>query len=269
MKPRIKVKGTQQGEKAYPGKGPMSVNTEFANGMDFPNVSPIGQGQRAMEGVDILSRCPNRHVRELGEKLNLSQLKLQTQAKDDDLVTKTDDTSKQTPSSKRRIPEIVVYEDPRKRKKAVKPEVEAVVSEVKAGWKRKETGTVFNVRKAQYEVQKLVISGLKNADKEEAKMLLAIQLGAKPPKNKNHNYKEFMAIKKRERDEKEALFRLDNSKLNMKSIKGKKSRKESRDKNDVHKFDSQLGKYRDGVQVISKHDLFKIKKSVKRRRKAR
>jgi hypothetical protein len=47
----------------------------------------------------------------------------------------------------------------------------------------------FNIKKAKHEVIKYGMSGFDPQKKEEAKMQLAIKLGAKPPKNKYKNYK--------------------------------------------------------------------------------
>ncbi|RZC34906.1 C1orf131 -like, partial [Asbolus verrucosus] len=47
----------------------------------------------------------------------------------------------------------------------------------------------FNIKRAKHEIIKFGISGFDPQKKEEAKVQLAIKLGAKPPKNKYKNYK--------------------------------------------------------------------------------
>lgn len=58
-----------------------------------------------------------------------------------------------------------------------------------------------DMKKARYEVFKFAMSGLKADQKQEAKEALAIQLGAKPPRNKCYNYKEYKQMKEKQRKE--------------------------------------------------------------------
>ncbi|KAK5650913.1 hypothetical protein RI129_001942 [Pyrocoelia pectoralis] len=61
----------------------------------------------------------------------------------------------------------------------------------------------FDVKKARYEVLKFGISGFEQHKKEEAKIRLAIKLGAKPPKNKYKNYKALLEERKKEKEMKD------------------------------------------------------------------
>ncbi|XP_072382637.1 uncharacterized protein [Diabrotica undecimpunctata] len=61
----------------------------------------------------------------------------------------------------------------------------------------------LNMRQAKHEIIKLGLSGLNSKKKEEAKINLLIQLGAKPPKKKNKNYKE-LCLERKKAKEKEA-----------------------------------------------------------------
>nr|CAD7203590.1 unnamed protein product [Timema douglasi] len=81
---------------------------------------------------------------------------------------------------------------------------------------------VIDMKRVRYEVFKFAMSGYNPEKKEEAKVSLAIKLGARPPKNKYHNYKELKKMK--EDKEKESIDRL-------KLIKaGKDSKGKSNDK---------------------------------------
>ncbi|XP_026462004.1 uncharacterized protein C1orf131 homolog [Ctenocephalides felis] len=55
----------------------------------------------------------------------------------------------------------------------------------------------IDMKKARFEIMKFGISGFDTKKKEEAKVQLAIKLGAKPPKNKYKNYKELISEKKK------------------------------------------------------------------------
>jgi len=57
----------------------------------------------------------------------------------------------------------------------------------------------FNIKRARHEIIKFGISGFDAQKKEEAKVQLAIGLGAKPPRNKNKNYKQLLEEKKKEK----------------------------------------------------------------------
>ncbi|XP_062565515.1 uncharacterized protein C1orf131 homolog [Armigeres subalbatus] len=58
---------------------------------------------------------------------------------------------------------------------------------------------VFDISRARKEVINYGISGLDRETKHEAKVALAIKLGAKPPKNQYRNYKEILEERKREK----------------------------------------------------------------------
>ncbi|XP_015181345.1 PREDICTED: uncharacterized protein C1orf131 homolog [Polistes dominula] len=56
----------------------------------------------------------------------------------------------------------------------------------------------LEMKRARYDVIKFGISGFKSAKAKEAKVELAIKLGAKPPKNPNLNYKVLKEKRKKE-----------------------------------------------------------------------
>ncbi|KAL1516159.1 hypothetical protein ABEB36_000078 [Hypothenemus hampei] len=59
---------------------------------------------------------------------------------------------------------------------------------------------VFNIKKAKQEVFKLGISGFDPIKKEDAKIQQLIKLGAKPPKRKGMNYKDFQIENKKKKN---------------------------------------------------------------------
>ncbi|XP_022905809.1 uncharacterized protein C1orf131 homolog [Onthophagus taurus] len=69
----------------------------------------------------------------------------------------------------------------------------------------------LNIKRAKFEIMKFGMSGFDQQKKEEAKIQLAIKLGAKPPKNKYRNYKELIEEKKREKLEEEKTIKLQQS----------------------------------------------------------
>ncbi|KAJ3665860.1 hypothetical protein Zmor_001326 [Zophobas morio] len=59
----------------------------------------------------------------------------------------------------------------------------------------------FNIKKARHEVVKFGMGGFDPQKKEEAKIQLAIKLGAKPPKNKYKNYRLLKEDRAKQKDE--------------------------------------------------------------------
>ncbi|XP_043476878.1 uncharacterized protein C1orf131 homolog [Leptopilina heterotoma] len=57
----------------------------------------------------------------------------------------------------------------------------------------------LEMKRARFEVMKFGMSGLKKTKAKEAKIALAISLGARPPKNRRRNYKEILKEKEIEK----------------------------------------------------------------------
>ena len=155
-------------------------------------------------------------------------------------VSVADKTSVATEKKSGKEPLVVVYEDPRKRKKAKKP-LPAVKAEKPV--KQSLCGPEFNINKAKKEVQRLGITAIKGkASKEEAKIAYAVSLGALPPKNKPVNYKEFQQQRKKDEaviakhKEEERVF------IKRVSTMAKKKDHKNKNKNKVINFDSKFGK---------------------------
>jgi hypothetical protein len=83
----------------------------------------------------------------------------------------------------------------------------------------------MDMKKVRYEVFKFGMSGFKAEKKEEVKVALAIKLGAKPPKNKYCNYKEYKHKKEmqlKEQLEQQKLLAVGKTKTGKPSTKGKR-----------------------------------------------
>jgi len=83
----------------------------------------------------------------------------------------------------------------------------------------------MDMKKVRFEVFKFGMSGFKTEKKEEVKVALAIKLGAKPPKNKVYNYKEYKLIKEKqlkEQLEQKKLLAVGKTKTGRPVTKGKK-----------------------------------------------
>ncbi|CAG5035446.1 unnamed protein product [Parnassius apollo] len=116
----------------------------------------------------------------------------------------------------------------------------------------------LDLKKIRHEVVKFGMSGFDGTKKEEAKIALAISLGAKPPKREYINYKELMQKRKQEKLKQKEEKQLMISKTVLQSC-GKKKRRGVN--NDVGHFLSNYGK-------VQKKDLKDNKKaSVKKKKK--
>ncbi|XP_028174972.1 uncharacterized protein C1orf131 [Ostrinia furnacalis] len=104
----------------------------------------------------------------------------------------------------------------------------------------------LELKKVRHEIVKFGMSGFDTTKKEEARIALAVSLGAKPPKREYLNYKELMQKRKQERqkqkDDKQAMI--------SKSILQTGGKKKKKANNDVGHFLSGYGK-------VQKKDLKK------------
>ncbi|XP_023028174.2 uncharacterized protein [Leptinotarsa decemlineata] len=107
----------------------------------------------------------------------------------------------------------------------------------------------FNIRQAKQEVIKFGTSGFDSQTKKAEKINLLIKLGAKPPKNKNKNYKLLQAERKTEKQkqaERKQFQQLGKNAIGKSNAKGKSfDRKRRKEKDDL------LGTY-GKVKVLKK-----------------
>lgn len=152
---------------------------------------------------------------------------------------------------------VVVYQRPKSKKKEEEM--------MDLGENLEETsGSVIDLKSARLDVQKFGIKGFSEDKKDAAMEALLVKLGAKPKKNKAYNYKEYQEIVKRQKVEEREKRELDR-KLGYKVKKKIVARK--KDRNDVGRMDGQVGKYKHGVQFVTKKDLQPGGKPSKKKRK--
>lgn len=189
-----------------------------------------------------------KRKQELKEKLGLADMDTGLE-KCPDLKEKEEMTSSDS--------KVVVYQRPKSKKKQEK--------KIDSGENSEDTsGSVIDLKSARLDVQKFGIKGFSEDKKDTAMEALLVKLGAKPKKNKAYNYKEYQEIVKRQKVEEREKRELDR-KLGYKVKKKIVARK--KDRNDVGRVDGQVGKYKHGVQFVTKKDLQPGGKPGKKKRK--
>ncbi|XP_045761319.1 uncharacterized protein C1orf131 [Maniola jurtina] len=132
--------------------------------------------------------------------------------------------------------------------------------EIKVDTKTKQTVPQkkdLDLKQIRHEIVKFGMSGFNTTKKEQAKIALAVSLGAKPPKREYVNYKELMQRQKQEKEKKEAEKKLMLSRSILST--GAKKKKKSAN-NDVGYLLSSYGK-------VQKKDLKKDDSKVKGKKK--
>jgi len=115
---------------------------------------------------------------------------------------------------------------------AVEPESKPKKKKKAGGKDDSTTDNAVSLKRAYFDVKKFAISGMEGTEKEEAKVRLAVSLGAKPKKKKNVNYKEL----KKERSEAKKAAEEDRSlKMRQGGILKKKKGKDSGKKSKLNK----------------------------------
>uniref|UniRef100_S4NMQ1 Uncharacterized protein n=1 Tax=Pararge aegeria TaxID=116150 RepID=S4NMQ1_9NEOP len=115
----------------------------------------------------------------------------------------------------------------------------------------------LDLKQIRHEIVKFGMSGFDTTKKEQAKIALAVSLGAKPPKREYVNYKELMERKKLEKQTKDDERKMMISKSILST--GTKKKKKSAN-NDVGHFLSSYGK-------VQKKDLKKDDSKFKGKKK--
>ncbi|XP_032803413.1 40S small subunit processome assembly factor 1 [Petromyzon marinus] len=160
--------------------------------------------------------------------------------------------------------QLVVYEDPRKRKRQKeKPQVAkengtkqtAGVANVPTS--DQETG--FSIEKARLEVHKFGLTGYSRERQRECERARAIRLGAKPPKPEYINYKELLNQKRQQKEEAEKRHREEaESGIFNKKKKGRRRVESKRGRHDDLGVEGMPGRFRGGALLLSKEDIRRI-----------
>ncbi|XP_060069761.1 uncharacterized protein C1orf131 homolog [Ylistrum balloti] len=188
-----------------------------------------------------------------GEKRHLQDLKKSLGLTGSDVKSKVCDQEIEQISKKPKHqgPEVVVFHKPGKKKQM---EERAQESSSEKSNNVAEDQPEFDMKKARFEVQKVGIKGFSGNEKDEAMTSFLVKLGAKLPKNKCYKYKEFLEMRKQEKESVKQKKIVDRG-LGYKVTSSKNTKKKSKDRNDVGVLDGQVGHYKDGIQFIKKKDL--------------
>ena len=181
------------------------------------------------------------------------------------------------------IPEVVTFKDPRKKS------IERLSKKSNAGVQDKNETQIQNedeisMKEARWDVYKFGTRGLDKKGQHDARVMLAISLGAKPEKNKclpYETYKEQQKLEKennkKELEMKKVAGLLKASKRSHKSLKKAGSKqaqfkndksqnsskvyKKSKRSNDNSGIQTKVGKFDGGMLRLSKKDIERIKGS--------
>lgn len=152
-------------------------------------------------------------------------------------------------------PEVIVFDDPAKKSKQNRKAAAVHVEVTDA-----EEDLIDNFAKVRHDVHQFGISGMEKEPKEAARVKLLLKLGAKPPKNKHYNYKEYMELQKQAKQK--AAEQINSDKTLGYSVKPQQKAKQKRNRDDIlTKIDLPFGKFDGGMLSLHKDELSKMKKS--------
>lgn len=212
-----------------------------------------GEKKETLRGVQ-------RHLQELKEKMGLTEEEIARLKSLKEAKSKSG--KKSVPQGRKNRPpaEIVVFEDPAKRKERRQVSLE-VASRPKAKARDiPETNSpMFHLGTARHDILQFGIKGANPEKREEAQVALAIRLGAQPPKKKCVNYKEYQEICKKEMEEEREKRELDRRLGYKVANPSKQVRARRRQGRDF--VDGQVGQYKHGVQFLTSEDIDKVKKA--------
>ncbi|ROL46288.1 hypothetical protein DPX16_9023 [Anabarilius grahami] len=214
-------------------------------------------------------------------KRSKKSLKRKNVAKDDSDAEENTDTIKHDTDSEQtnstvceNIPsgtkqsnvEVVTFINPLKRKKlskAVEPAKKAPVVEVKK--KKKVSDKKLRIEKARFEVHKFGLTGYEKQQQRVFEQERAIMLGAIPPKKQYVNYKVYQRnIRKQKRMEKAKAKSGFCQESNNKKRKAGKPRIEKSKSSSIRDLGGQVGRFKNGMLVLSSKDIPKLKVKAKK-----
>merc|ERR1712029_403992 len=160
------------------------------------------------------------------------------------------------------VPEIVTYLDPKKRNRDHRSE--------KTQEKQVEILEEVTMKQARFDVFKFGIKGFDKEGQHEARVALALKLGAKPEKKKCLPISELKEKRKQEKEEKQRQLELEKMtrmrKVSARPSSTKKSKKETEAKTPNKKRKKseatplKLGKFDGATLKLSQKDLLQMKK---------
>ncbi|KAJ8270698.1 hypothetical protein GJAV_G00118220 [Gymnothorax javanicus] len=177
-------------------------------------------------------------------------------AVDLDCFPKSCKVGSMTPPIKRAAEvEIVMFQNPSKKKKAGKPPTPKIEHPLPAE-KRAEQKD-FSLEKARLEVHRFGITGYQKEQQRLFEQERAIMLGAKPPKREYINYKLYQQMIKEKKQKAKEEPKLDNN----------KKKRQTKERNEKGKSSSksiptgQVGRFKNGMLVLSTKEIQRIKSS--------
>ncbi|XP_051730740.1 uncharacterized protein C1orf131 homolog [Ctenopharyngodon idella] len=172
----------------------------------------------------------------------------------------TDSELPMTNSTKQSSVEVVTFINPLKKNKlskAVEPAKKAPVVKEK---KKNFTDKKLTIEKARFEVHRFGLSGYEKQQQRVFEQDRAIMLGAIPPKRQYVNYKEYQRnIRIQKRQERKGQ----SESQNKKTKKGKPRIEKSKSSSSV-KLGGQVGRFKNGMLVLSSKDIQKLKVKAKK-----
>ncbi|CAF4145053.1 unnamed protein product [Rotaria sordida] len=204
----------------------------------------------------------SRHVDDIRNML-FDEPDFDSDNNDDEIKSKTvrrkqrKKLQKQLEEKKKPSVETIAFRDPSKKKKILnKSNTSSPVSQ-------QNENVEFDLEKARFDVHKFGIKGFEKSKYEDARVALAVGLGAKPPKRKFINYRELIeqnrAKKAKEKEEEENARLLGD--IFHKSPNNKQKSKQKRiGEGDVGSMRfSSVGKFQGGVLKLTDKDISKVK----------
>uniref|UniRef100_A0A3P9AM84 Uncharacterized protein n=1 Tax=Esox lucius TaxID=8010 RepID=A0A3P9AM84_ESOLU len=154
--------------------------------------------------------------------------------------------------------EVVTFQDPAKRprqdKKPPVPNIKDQSPQIRV--KKKVDPDEFNLEKARLEVHRFGITGYHKAQQRVFEQERAIMLGAKPPKKEYVNYK---VLQQRVKDMKQKAK--EETHTDLKKKKATKPRDEKKKSSSSKAPTGQVGRFKNGMLVLSSKEIKKIKSS--------
>ncbi|XP_067239482.1 uncharacterized protein C1orf131 homolog [Chanodichthys erythropterus] len=161
--------------------------------------------------------------------------------------------------------EVVTFINPLKKNKlskAVEPAKKAPVVKEK---KEKVSDEKLRIEKARFEVHKFGLSGYEKQQQRVFEQERAIMLGAIPPKRQYVNYKEYQRnIMKRKRIEKAKAKSGFCQESKNKKRRERKPRIEKSKSSSIRELGGQVGRFKNGMLVLSSKDIHKLKFKAKK-----
>jgi len=217
----------------------------------------------------------SKHLGEIRCALGLDEMLNKRLKKSDELLVATSEQKmvmKSVVAQKQNIPiEVVVFDDGVSSVKSRNSYKHDQQQEQKNSPNIKTSQSPeFDISRARYEIKRFGITGLGDMEKAEAQAQLAIRLGAKPEKKSCLNYKVLQADnleKKRLKEESKAASshyrNLNPAPISLRNGASKFNADENKTKSKAKKSisrSSMNGKYKSGVQHISKQTIKEVKK---------